>query len=89
MSDALKQESVKVTTYSRTGTCEHDSDCHKMIWARKLCRSHYEKMKQLNVGRVRTKETALPNSEDVWNFVISELKRQNHPIATKLRKKGE
>jgi hypothetical protein len=46
-------------------------------------------MKQLNVGRVRTKETALPNSEDVWNFVISELKRQNHPIATKLRKKGE
>jgi hypothetical protein len=40
-------------------------------------------MKQLNVGRVRIKETPLPNSQDLWNFVLIELKRQNHPMAIK------
>jgi len=73
-----------ITSYSREGVCEHDSSCGKKIWARRLCRSHYEKMKQLNVGRIKIKPVRPDYAEDLWAFVVRELKKEKHEIAAKL-----
>lgn len=73
-----------ITSYSREGVCEHDSNCGKKIWARRLCRSHYEKMKGLNVGRIKTKQIRPEVAEDLWTFVVRELKKQKHEMAAKL-----
>jgi hypothetical protein len=72
------------TSNSREGVCEQNSSCGKKIWARRLCRSHYEKMKGLNVGRIKTKQIRPEVADDLWTFVVRTLKKEGHEIATKL-----
>ncbi len=69
---------------SRKGLCEHDSKCGRKILARRLCRSHYEKAMKSNVGRIKTPVIRPEAAEDLWAFVVRELKKQKHEIAAKL-----
>lgn len=73
-----------ITSYSREGVCEHDSTCQKPIWSRRLCRSHYEKLMKLNVGRIKPKRVRPDTAEDLWSFVVATLKKEKHEMAQKL-----
>jgi len=77
-------EAIMITSYSREGVCEHNPDCGKKIWARRMCRSHYEKLKGLNTGRIKTKRIRPEVAEDFWSFVVRALKKEGHEIARKL-----
>jgi hypothetical protein len=41
-------------------------------------------MKGLNVGRIKTKQIRPEVAEDLWTFVVRELKKQKHEMAAKL-----
>ena len=73
-----------ITSNSREGVCEQDSSCGRKIWARRLCRSHYEKSMKSNYGRIRTKSIRPDVVEDLWSFVVRELKKEKHEMAAKL-----
>lgn len=77
-----------IISYSREGHCEHESGCQKQIWARRLCRSHYEKMKKLNVGRIKIKPVRPDTADDLWQFVVAQLKKEKHPLAAQLTTRG-
>lgn len=77
-----------IISYSREGQCEHDLGCQKAIFARRLCRSHYEKVKKLNVGRIKIKPVRPDTADDLWQFVVAQLQKEKHPMAAKLIRKG-
>jgi hypothetical protein len=71
----------------RDGECEFEQDCHRPIWARRFCRSHYERVAKLNVSRIRPRKLkpesdsnsfATETSDDLWTFVVTELKKKGH-----------
>jgi len=70
----------------RDGECEFEHDCHKPIWARRFCRSHYERVAKLNAGRIRPtkskpasdRNSLATEATDLWEFVVSELQKKGH-----------
>lgn len=70
----------------RDGECEFEQDCHKPIWARRFCRSHYERVAKLNYGRVKPKkvksesdrDSLAAEATDLWEFIVSDLKKKGH-----------
>lgn len=73
-----------ISSYSREGVCEHSATCQKPIWAKRLCRSHYEKLMKVNMGRIKGNRVRPDTAEDLWQFVVAQLKKEKHEIANKL-----
>lgn len=70
----------------RDGECEFEHDCHRPIWARRFCRSHYERVAKLNYGRVKPKKlkpasesnSSATEANDLWSFIVQDLKEKGH-----------
>lgn len=77
----------------REGNCAKKG-CQKPMFARRLCRSHYEQMmlpvwreskkKRNQARRQIIKEETVVNTDDLWQFVIQTLKKEGHEIGAKL-----